>query len=79
MRKRERTLRVLAVSKHGRQLRALVARPNNAMWVFGGDDPAKLNYVQSLYLWPDSHTASEPTSEEVADAVASFGRQRTGD
>ena len=79
MKVKEPALRVLAVSKHGSQVRALVARPNNAMWVFGGDDPAKLNYVQSVWLWPESYTAMEPTPAEVAEAVASFGSQRRGD
>jgi hypothetical protein len=49
------------------------------MWVFGGDDLTRLNYVQSVWLWPDSHTASEPSPDEVGDAVASFGRQRASD
>jgi hypothetical protein len=75
----KRPLRVLALSKQGTQLRAVVARRNDAMWVFGGDDPTRLNYVQSVWLWADSFTAPEPTTEEVADAVASFGKQRTGD
>lgn len=75
----KRALRVLALSKQGSQVRAVVARPNNAIWVFGGKDPKKLDYVQPVWLWPDSYTSPEPTSKEVAEAVASFGRQRTGD
>ena len=75
----DRNLRVLALSKHGGQYRAVVARPNDAMWVFGGEDPERLGYVQSVRLWPDSHISQEPSTKEVAAAVASFGRQRATD
>lgn len=74
-----RNLRVLALSRHGSQYRAVVARPNDAMWVFGGEDPNRLSYLQSVWVWPDSFTATEPSTQEVAAAVASYGRQRSTD
>ena len=74
-----RRLRVLALSHKRGQYRVAVARPDNAIWVFGGNDPRRLDYLQFVGLWPESHTSSEPTPREVAEAVAAFGRQRAGD
>jgi hypothetical protein len=79
MTSRQRSLRVLTLSRQGNEYRAVVARSNDAMWVFGGRDPHRLNYVQSVWLWPDSFTSPEPSSEEVAQAVATYGKQRASD
>lgn len=66
-------LRVLAIDEKGGQLRVVVAaQPDNAIWIFGGPSDQDLNYIQFVRLWHSADTAPEPTSEEVADAVARF-------
>lgn len=73
-------LRVLAMSENDGQLRVVVtAQPDNAIWIFGGPNQQSLSYIQFVRLWPSGGTSPEPTPEEVAAAVARFGRQRATD
>jgi hypothetical protein len=73
-------LRVLALSEQGGQIRVVIAaQPDNAIWIYGGEDANNLSYIQFVRMWPSASTAPEPTPADVAAAVARFGRQRATD